>query len=198
MMILPEPLDKLMQAFGKLPGLGRRSAQRAVLHLLTDKSAMENFCQLLQEAQEKIEVCACCGNISSQNPCHICADEKRQLKSICVIEGVADLWAMEKAQAFEGRYFILGGVMNMMAGVTAEKLNIPKLVEQVKQNNIEEVILALSASVDGQATAQYIAESLEGIDVNVTTLAKGIPMGADVDYMDEGTLSLALRGRQKF
>lgn len=196
--MLPEPLDKLMQNFARLPGLGRRSAQRAVLHLLTDAHAMDDLRQLLESASTQISTCESCGNISTEQPCHICKDAKRDLKTLCILEGVADVWAMEKAQTYSGRYFILGGVMNMMTGMTADKLRIPQLVQRVKEEEIEEVILALSASVDGQSTAQYIAESLEDMNVNVTTLAKGIPMGAEVDYMDEGTLSLALKGRQKF
>jgi recombination protein RecR len=193
--MIPAPLENLIKQLARLPGLGPRSARRAALHLMVSNTAMANLSHALDEVARHVTTCATCGNIDLTDPCHICADPKRDRTTICVVEGVADLWAMERSGAFGGTYHVLGGLLSALEGVGPDDLRLGHLLERAGQNGVTEVILALSASVEGQTTGHFIAEKLKSTGVKVTMLAKGMPMGADVDYMDEGTLHLALTGR---
>ena len=202
MALVPLPLERLLRQLGRLPGVGPRSAQRVALSLLQNPSAMADLQRSLSEVSAQLGVCACCGNLAFQRQegapvCEICADGARANGTLCVVEGIADVWALERSGVFEGRYHVLGGVVSALNGVSPEDVRIPQLVARVRDEAIAEVILALGASVDGQTTGQIIMERLAGSGVLVTSLAKGIPVGAAVDYMDEGTLGLALAGRQR-
>lgn len=202
MALIPLPLEKLLRQLGRLPGLGPRSAQRVALTLLQQPDKMEELQRSLSEVAAQLGICDCCGNLAFNRGagallCEVCADSMRDKSVLCVVEGVADLWALERSGGFRGRYLVLGGVVSALNGVGPEDVRIPQLVRRVREEGIGEVILALGASVDGQTTGHIIMERLTGLPVEVTTLAKGMPVGAAVDYMDEGTLSLALRGRQK-
>lgn len=194
--MIPAPLEDLIKILGKIPGLGRRSAQRAALHLLTHKEHLHKLQHQLNTVLTETRTCDTCGNLAVEDPCHICTDTKRDESLLCVVEEVADLWAMERSGAFSGRYHVLGGLLNALDGVGPEDIGIPKLVSRVEGHGYKEVILALSAGIDGQTTAHLIAQKLQPLGVNVTTLGKGLPMGAEIDYMDEGTLSFALSGRK--
>lgn len=202
MALIPLPLEKLLRQLGRLPGLGPRSAQRVALSLLQQPEKMEDLQRSLAEVAAQLSICECCGNLafnkgSSEILCEVCADPSRERSVLCVVEGVADLWALERSGGFRGRYLVLGGVVSALNGVGPEDVRIPLLVRRVREEGVAEVILALGASVDGQTTGHIIMERLAGMPVEVTSLAKGMPVGAAVDYMDEGTLSLALRGRQR-
>lgn len=194
--MIPTPLEDLIKTLGKIPGLGRRSAQRAALHLLTHKEHLHKLQHELETVQRETISCSTCGNLTTQDPCHICTDSKRDDGLLCVVEEVADLWAMERSGAFSGRYHVLGGLLNALDGIGPEDIGIPQLVSRVESYGYNEVILALSAGVDGQTTAHLIAQKLQPLGVSVTALGKGLPMGAEIDYMDEGTLSFALSGRK--
>lgn len=198
--MIPQPLEQLIKQLSRLPGLGPRSAQRAALHLITNPEAMIALQQMMGTVGAEIKTCTTCGNIGIADPCHICTNQKRDKATLCVVEGVDDLWAIERSGAFKGHYHVLGGVMSALDGIGPEQLNIPKLTERVIENGATEVILALGASVDGQTTSHYISRQIkqENPEVQVSALAKGIPMGAEVDYLDDGTLNLALQGRQSF
>lgn len=197
-MSIPAPLEHLIKELSRLPGLGKRSAQRAALHMLTNPTKIEDVKLALTAVAEQVKTCHICGNISLSDPCHICQDISRDESLICVVEGVDDLWAMERSGAYKGVYHILGGVVSAIDGVRPEDIAIPSLIERVSTTEISEVILALGASIDGQTTSHLISRKLADFDITVTTLARGIPMGAEVDYMDEGTLHMALKGRVKF
>ena len=197
-MSIPAPLDHLIKELSRLPGFGKRSAQRAALHLLTNQNKIEDVKQALTAVAEQVKTCHICGNISLSDPCHVCNDISRNDAIICVVEGVDDLWAMERSGAYTGMYHILGGVVSAIDGVRPEDIAIPSLIERVNKGGVEEVILALGASIDGQTTSHLISRKLAESGVKVTTLARGIPMGAEVDYMDEGTLHMALKGRVSF
>jgi recombination protein RecR len=190
-------IERLIQMLARLPGLGPRSARRVALHLLKRKDAqLVPLVQALTEAAANVRTCATCGNLDTADPCGICADPKRDGSVICVVEDVADLWAMERAQAHRGRYHVLGGALSALDGVGPEDLRIPKLVERVKAERIAEVVLATNATVEGQTTAHYIAERLAGADAKVSGLAQGIPVGGELDYLDDGTLAAALKARR--
>ncbi len=210
MALIPLPLERLLRQLGKLPGLGPRSAQRVALSLLQKPDALAELQRNLADVAAQLAICEQCGNLAFSGPhvpvCEVCANPARHNGVLCVVEGVADLWAMERSGMFGGRYMVLGGVVSALNGVGPEDVRIPQLVRQVSQSRqghsvgetpVEEVILALGASVDGQTTGQIIADRLLPLGVAVTSLAKGMPVGAAVDYLDEGTLGLALAGRQR-
>lgn len=181
----------------KLPGLGPRSARRVVLHLLKQKDAlMRPLAQSLLQTADNVVNCEICGNLDVASPCHICTENKRDTKTLCVVENVADLWAMERGSIYRGLYHVLGGVLSAMDGVSPKDLNIDKLANRVANDDISEVIIATNATVDGQTTAHYITERLAEYGVEITRLAHGIPIGGELDYLDEGTLSAALKSRK--
>ena len=190
-------IETLIEIMARLPGLGPRSARRAVLQLIKKR---DTFMRPLADAMDKVaktaRTCVNCGNISIGDLCPICADDARATGQICVVEDVADLWAMERGRVFSGRYHVLGGTLNALDDVGPEDLKIPSLVDRIDRENVDEVILALNATVDGQTTAHYIADALDGRMVTVTTLAQGVPIGGELDYLDDGTISAALRARK--
>ena len=190
-------IDRLIQLLARLPGLGPRSARRAVLHLIKRReSLMQPLAQALGDAAESILICGTCGNLDTVEPCGICMDEKRDGGTICVIEDVADLWALERTRSFKGRYHVLGGRLSALDGIGPEDLNIAGLVARAETGDIQEVILAMNLTVDGQTTAHYIADRLGHTEVDVTRLAHGVPVGGELDYLDDGTLETALRSRR--
>ena len=194
----PRDIENLIELMAKLPGLGPRSARRAVLHLIRKRGLL---LAPLADAMHAVAVsareCITCGNVGTTEVCDICTSEKRATGELCVVEDVADLWAMERAGVFKGRYHVLGGTLSALDAIGPDELRIPRLVSRVGDENITEVILALNATVDGQTTAHYIAEELEG-RCDVTSLAQGVPIGGELDYLDDGTLSAALRMRRIF
>jgi recombination protein RecR len=190
-------LDRLVQLLAKLPGLGPRSARRAALHLLKRREAlMEPLAAALADAAQRIRACSVCGNLDTADPCGICRDPKRDAGLVCVVEDVADLWAIERSSAYRGRYHVLGGTLSALDGVGPEDLHIDALVRGVMSGGAREVILAMNATVEGQTTAHYIMDRLAGSNAQVSRLAHGVPMGGELDYLDEGTLSAALASRQ--
>ncbi len=192
----PKEIETLIEMMSKLPGLGPRSARRAVLHLIKKRSLqMGPLAEAMQAVANSARECLNCGNISTADICPICASEKRGNGEICVVEDVADLWAMERAAVFKGRYHVLGGTLSALDAVGPEDLRIPKLIDRVETENITEVILALNATIDGQTTAHYIADQLES-RVRVTSLAQGVPIGGELDYLDDGTITAALKARK--
>ncbi len=192
-------IENLIALMAKLPGLGPRSARRAVLHMIKKRALlMTPLADVLSEVAVTARECLNCGNIGTTDICEICAAEKRATGQICVVEDVADLWAMERAQVFKGRYHVLGGTLSALDAVGPDELRIPKLRGRIAAENITEVILALNATVDGQTTAHYIADELEGLGVSITTLAQGVPIGGELDYLDDGTISAALNARKTF
>jgi recombination protein RecR len=193
-MIGPE-IESLIKLLARLPGLGPRSARRAALHLLKRRdTVLRPLVDALGVAAERIKTCSICGNLDTVDPCAVCADPKRDAAVICVVEEVADLWAVERSGAFKGRYHVLGGVLSALEGVGPEDLNIAKLVERAR--DAREVILATNATVEGQTTAHYIADRLAGTPAAVTRLAHGVPVGGELDHLDDGTLTAALRARR--
>ncbi len=189
-------IGRVIQMLARLPGLGPRSARRAALHLLKNRQTLlAPLAAALAEAAETVRTCEICGNLDTQSPCAICAGPKRRADVICVVEDVADLWALERAGAFTGRYHVTGGALSPIDGVTPEDLNIPALVERAAAKEVREVILALNATVEGRTTGHYIAQALKDCDVKVTRLAHGVPVGGELDYLDEGTLTAALQAR---
>jgi len=196
--VSPE-IERLIALLAKLPGLGPRSARRATLDLLKKPDALMRPLGLaLGEAAEKISVCRTCGNVDAQNPCHICRAAGRDVSTICVVQDVADLWAMERAGAFKGRYHILGGTLSALDGIRPEDLNIASLIERASEPDVKEVILAMNATVDGQTTAHYITDHLSKAEVQVSRLAHGVPVGGELDYLDDGTISAAMKSRRPF
>ncbi len=190
-------IDRLIQLLARLPGLGPRSARRAVLHLMKKRDQlMVPLAQSMQRAAESIRLCSHCGNLDDRDPCGICRDAGRDGTVICVVEDVGDLWALERTTAFTGRYHVLGGTLSALDGRGPEELNIDKLVARLREESTQEVILALSATVDGQTTAHYIGERLADLGVQVTRLAHGVPVGGELDYLDDGTITAALRARR--
>ena len=190
-------IEQLVQLLSKLPGLGPRSARRAVLHLLKRReSLMQSLAGALDEAASRVRACTTCGNLDTRDPCGICSDPRRDEKVLCIVEDVADLWALERTASFKGRYHVLGGTLSALDGVGPEELNIPRLVARTSEGETSEVILATSATVDGQTTAHYIADRLHEKGINVSGLAHGVPVGGELDYLDDGTLSAALRDRR--
>jgi recombination protein RecR len=189
-------IERLVQLLARLPGLGPRSARRAALHLLKKREQlMAPLEAALATAIEKIQVCRTCGNIDTQNPCTVCSDEKRDRSVLVVVADVADLWALERVGVLNARYHILGGTLSPLDGVGPQDLAIDALVSRAHEPEVKEVILALNATVDGQTTAHYITDLLHGANVSVTRLAHGVPVGGELDYLDEGTLSAAIRSR---
>ena len=192
-----QEIETLAQALARLPGLGPRSARRAVLWLVKRReTALAHLVAALGEVQERLVECRTCGNVDTQDPCGICADPRRDMRALCVVEDVADLWALDRARLFTGRYHVLGGRLSALDGVGPEDLSIGKLIERVAQGGIDEVVLAMNATLEGQTTAHYIAERIEGYPVRITQLAHGLPVGGELDYLDEGTLAQALRARR--
>ena len=192
-------IERLIQLLARLPGLGPRSARRAALHLIKKRELlMAPLTSALQTAMDKIEICKSCGNIDTQNPCTVCTDLRRDPSIIVVVADVADLWALERAHAVSSRYHVLGGTLSPLDGVGPQDLTIDALISRVHAEAIKEVILALNATVDGQTTAHYITELLQGADVKVTRLAHGVPVGGELDYLDEGTLAAAIKQRTLF
>ena len=193
-----QEIDRLIQLLARLPGLGPRSARRAALDLVKKReSLMRPLATALSEAADAIRTCSVCGNLDTADPCHICTDARRDDTLICVVEQVGDLWALERAAGFKGRYHVLGGVLSALDGVGPEDLTIPQLLDRVGPDKpVREVILATNLTVDGQTTAHYISERLADRGIAVSRLAHGVPVGGELDYLDDGTLSAALTARQ--
>ena len=190
------PLDLLIKQLSSLPGLGRQSAKRIALHLLTNKDElMTPLSKNLARAAETIQTCESCGNLDEGNICNICRNPARDRSTICVIAGVADLWAIERTRTYKGIYHVLGGVLSALDGVGPNDLSIDSLIANIDDNNVNEVILALSVTVDGQSTAHYITDLLHNKNVKVTRLAHGVPMGGELNYLDDGTIANALKSR---
>lgn len=195
-MIGPE-IDRLIQLLAKLPGLGPRSARRAALHLIKKRDTlMEPLAAALSAAAAGIRTCETCGNLDTSSPCHVCRDGGRDRATICVVEEVGDLWALERTGAFRGLYHVLGGTLSALEGVGPDDLNIPALLERASRPEVKEVILALNATVGGQTTAHYLSDRLAPCEVAVSRLAHGVPVGGELDYLDDGTLTAALRARR--
>jgi recombination protein RecR len=192
-----QEIETLASALAKLPGLGPRSARRAVLWLVKRReTSLVQLLAALTEVRERLAECDACGNVDTQNPCAICADPRRDQRQLCVVEDVADLWALDRAKLFTGRYHVLGGKLSALDGVRPEDLSIDKLLERASAGGIDEVVLAMNATLEGQTTAHYIADKLEGLPLRITQLAHGLPVGGELDYLDEGTLAQALRARR--
>jgi recombination protein RecR len=194
----PRDIDILIDLMARLPGLGPRSARRAVLALLRKREGlMAPLAQAMATVVLGARDCLVCGNVGTEDLCPICADPRRATGEICVVEDVADLWAMERGQVFRGRYHVLGGTLSALDAIGPEALRIPQLVTRVREEGVAEVILALNATVDGQTTAHYIADALAPTGVSISTLAQGVPIGGELDYLDDGTIGAALRARRK-
>ena len=192
-------IENLIELMAKLPGLGPRSARRAVLHMIKKRALlMTPLADVLAEVAVTARQCLNCGNVGTADICDICTTEKRGNGELCVVEDVADLWAMERSGMFKGRYHVLGGTLSALDAIGPDDLQIPKLRNRVEAENINEVILALNATVDGLTTAHYIADELEGCGVTITSLAQGVPIGGELDYLDDGTISAALKARKSF
>jgi recombination protein RecR len=190
-------LETLSAALAKLPGLGPRSARRAVLHLLKKReTALAPLLRALEVVNDRLSTCDTCGNIDTVNPCQICTDPRRDARALCVVEDVSDLWALERSRLFPGRFHVLGGHLSALDGIRPEDLAIDTLVTRIAAGGIDEVVLAMNATLDGQTTAHYIAERLERFPVRLTQLAHGLPVGGELDYLDDGTLAQALRARR--
>ena len=192
-----QEIEALAGVLARLPGLGPRSARRAVLWLIKRReSALPALLEALADLQDRLVECDVCGNVDTASPCAICADTRRDARALCVVEDVADLWALDRARLFTGHYHVLGGRLSALDGVRTEDLSIEGLLSRVGKGGIDEVVLAMNATIEGQTTAHYIAERLEGSHVRVTQLAHGLPVGGELDYLDEGTLAQALRARR--
>lgn len=192
-----QEIETLTAALSRLPGLGPRSARRAVLWLIKRReTALVQLLDALAAVRETLVECHVCGNVDTTDPCGICADPRRDARSLCVVEEVADLWALDRARLFAGRYHVLGGRLSALEGVRPEDLGIDRLLARVAQGGIDEVLLAMNATLEGQTTAHYLAERLEAYPVRVTQLAHGLPVGGELDYLDEGTLAQAIRARR--
>ena len=192
-------IEKLINEISKLPGFGRRSAQRIALYLLKNKrQSLLPLVQSLKEANEKIINCETCGNIDTISPCSLCINSKRDMQTICVVEDLSDLWTFERIGFYRGMYHVLGGSLSAINGIGTEDLSITKLIQRINKQDIKEVILALSTTIEGQTTSHVIADKLESIeDIDVTKLAQGVPMGGEVHYLDENTLNAAFQSRKK-
>ena len=194
-----DELERLILLLAKLPGLGPRSARRAALHLMKRKEAlMLPLADALASTAAKVAPCSTCGNLDTTDPCAICRDPRRDDSMICVVEEVGDLWALERAGAYRGRYHVLGGTLSALDGIGPQDLNIERLVQRVAAAPVKEVILATNATVDGQTTAHYITDRLAGSAASVSRLAHGVPVGGELDYLDDGTLAAALKARRPF
>ncbi|WP_114228306.1 MULTISPECIES: recombination mediator RecR [Sphingomonas] len=192
-----QEIEALSGALARLPGLGPRSARRAVLHLMKKREgALMPLLAALQTVADKLSTCSVCGNVDTADPCSICRDPRRDAASLCVVEEVADLWALDRSRLFPGRYHVLGGRLSALDGVRPEDLAIEQLVRRIAAGGIDEVVLAMNATLEGQTTAHYLAERLEKFPIRLTQLAHGLPVGGELDYLDEGTLAQALRARR--
>ena len=192
-------IERLIQVLAKLPGLGPRSARRAALHLIKNRDKLlVPLANAVAEARDKVTVCSQCGNVDTIDPCTLCADIRRDRSSICVVEEVGDLWALERAGAWSGLYHVLGGTLSAAEGVKPEDLSIARLIERIAQGGVKEVVLAVNATVEGQTTAHYITEQLTSSAISISRLAHGVPVGGELDYLDEGTLTAAMRARRPF
>ena len=192
-------IQRLIQLLARLPGLGPRSARRAALHLIRKKDELLGpLADAMQVARERIITCTACGNVDTIDPCTICCDERRDRSVIVVVETVADLWALERAAALRARYHVLGGTLSPLDGIGPKDLNLTTLVDRVQKEGTREVILAVNATVDGQTTAHYVTDLLSAQNIRVTRLAHGVPVGGELDYLDDGTLAAAIRSRTDF
>jgi recombination protein RecR len=192
-------IEALIDLMARLPGLGPRSARRAVLHLIKKRGqVMAPLAAQMANVAANARECLTCGNLGSGDLCDICTDPKRATGEICVVADVADLWAMERGQSYKGRYHVLGGTLSALDAVGPDELGIPRLVRRTADEATREVILALNATVDGQTTAHYIADALQGTGIQITTLARGVPVGGELDYLDDGTIQAALKARRQF
>lgn len=190
-------IDQLTNALARLPGLGPRSARRAVLHLLKKREAsLTPLLRALEIVDAKLATCSICGNVDTSDPCGVCTDVKRDARSLCVVEEVADLWALDRSRLFPGRFHVLGGRLSALDGIRPEDLGVDTLIKRVAEGDIDEVVLAMNATLEGQTTAHYLAERLETYPIRITQLAHGLPVGGELDYLDEGTLAQALRARR--
>lgn len=190
-------IERLIQLLARLPGLGPRSARRAVLHLLKKKDALLlPLAATLREVGETVHACRTCGNLDSRDPCAICTDPRRDEALLCVVESVADLWALERAGVFRGRYHVLGGTLSALDGIGPDDLNVDGLIARVQSGKLREVIIATNATVEGQTTAHYITDRLASQNVQISRLAHGVPVGGELDYLDDGTLGAALKARR--
>ena len=191
-------IDNLSKLIAKLPALGTRSSRRIVLHLLKKKdSILLPLIEAMQKVADNIKKCPICGNFDTQIPCSVCSNTTRDLETLCVVQDVADLWAMERIGTYKGQYHILGGVLSALDGITPEDLNIETLFQRLNNGQIKEVILALPATIDGQITSHYLISRFKEYPIKTTTLAQGIPIGAELDYMDDGTIQMALNARKE-
>ena len=189
-------IEKLIQLLAKVPGLGPRSARRAALHLVKKKDQLLGpLASAMSDAHQKVRICSCCGNVDTMDPCTVCTDDRRDRSTIIVCEDVSDLWALERSGAMNAAYHVLGGTLSPLDGIGPDDLNIRGLIDRVMQGGVREIIIAVNATVEGQTTAHYITDQLAGIDVKITRLAHGVPVGGELDYLDEGTLTAALRAR---
>ncbi|MDT9597749.1 recombination mediator RecR [Sphingosinicella rhizophila] len=190
-------IDALTQALARLPGLGPRSARRAVLHLLKRReTSLAPLLRALERVNEALSICSTCGNVDTIDPCTVCADPRRDDRLLCVVEEVSDLWALDRSRLFPGRFHVLGGRLSALEGVRPEDLSIDMLIGRIARGGVDEVVLAMNATLEGQTTAHYLAERLETFPVRITQLAHGLPVGGELDYLDEGTLAQALRARR--
>jgi recombination protein RecR len=190
-------IEALTKALARLPGLGPRSARRAVLHLMKKREgALEPLLTALTAVSETLSTCSVCGNVDTSDPCAICRDVRRDASMLCVVEEVADLWALDRSRLFPGKFHVLGGRLSALEGVRPEDLTIDTLLRRVGEGGIDEIVLAMNATLEGQTTAHYLAERLETYPVRITQLAHGLPVGGELDYLDEGTLAQALRARR--
>jgi len=192
-------IEKLIQLLARVPGLGPRSARRAALQLIKKKDQLLGpLAEAMAQARDKVRICSVCGNVDTADPCTICTDERRDRSTIVVVEDVGDLWALERAGAVNAIYHVLGGTLSPLDGIGPEDLNISALVDRISAGGVSELIIAVNATVEGQTTAHYITDQLAGLDIRITRLAHGVPVGGELDYLDEGTLSAALRSRTAF
>ena len=190
-------IETLIRLFSRLPGFGTRSARRTVLYLIKRReSQLIPLKKAIQDVIDTVQICPICGNLDSQSPCAVCADSRRDDSTICVVQDVADLWAIDRSGAFKGRYHVLGGLLSAIDGTGPEELRLPALERRIRENNTTELILALPATVDGQTTAHYIAERFKDLPLKISSLAQGIPVGGELDYLDDGTIQTALRARR--
>jgi len=192
-------IERLIQLLARLPGLGPRSARRAALHLIRKREQLlDPLAEAMRVAHDRISTCSVCGNVDTRDPCMICADDRRDTTMLVVVESVGDLWALERANATRGRYHVLGGALSPLDGVGPDDLNLASLVARVASGGVKEVVLAVNATVDGQTTAHYVIDLLAPYAVAVTRLAHGVPVGGELDYLDDGTLAAAMRQRTAF
>ncbi|MEE8296133.1 MAG: recombination mediator RecR [Sphingomonadales bacterium] len=195
----PRKIEQLIQHLSKMPGLGPRSARRAVLQIIKKReSYMVPLAKLLKEVAAEIVTCKVCGNLDTSSPCQVCENPKRDPSLICVVEDVSDLWALERTASYKGLYHVLGGTLSALNGTRPEDLNIDSLIRRSKGEKVKEIILATNATVDGQTTAHYIVERLRGAKLKISAIAHGVPVGGELDYLDDGTLSAALKERKQY